>query len=127
MGCTYVIHMKTVPKILCPSALLSQALLNVPFKAWSYSQKLLEIKLNIVGSKTWKDMFVQGKHVLSIFSQFSLHPSLIHCNSQSGHQEGIFAMNSLGKVAPICVSLCVWLSLELQLFRSCCITVKLVL
>lgn len=37
--------------------------------------------------------------------QFSLNPSLIHCNSQSGHQEEIFDMNSLGEVAPIFVLL----------------------
>lgn len=119
--------MRTVPKMLCPLALLSQAPQNLSFRTWSYSQKLLEIKLSIVEGETWEHMLVRGKHVLSIFSQFSLHPSLIHCNSQSGHQEEIFYMNSLGKVAPISVSFSAWLQFQLQLFWSCCVTVELVL
>lgn len=113
--------------MLYPLALLSQAPQNVPFKTWSCSQKLLEIKLNIVKGETWKHMLVRGKHVLSIFSQFSLHPSLIHCNSQSGHQEEIFYIDSLGKVAPVSVSFSVWLSIQLQLLRSCCVAVRLLL
>lgn len=42
-----------IPKMLCPLALLSQAPLNVPFKTWDYSQKLLEIKLNIVEGEAY--------------------------------------------------------------------------
>lgn len=68
MDCTYVIHVKTVPKMLCPLDLLSQAPQNMPFKTWSYSQKLLEIKLSIVEGETWKHMLVRGRHILSIFS-----------------------------------------------------------